>query len=77
VHYTAQFVDVASIMGAVHPTKDLISTQTLSIKGGGQSKETYRFGVVHQGVLSAAEMQNRELAEGRSVSSYCAGTYIP
>jgi hypothetical protein len=65
VHYTAQFIDVASIMGTAHPSQDLITTQTVSIKGGGSSRESYRLGVVHKGVLSAPEMLQKELAEGR------------
>ena len=65
VHYTAQFVDVASMMGAVHPTKDLLTTQTVTIKGGGSSQESYRLGVVHKGVFSAQDMLKKELAEGR------------
>jgi hypothetical protein len=65
VHFTAQFIDVASMMGTVHPTKDLLTTQAITVKGGGSSKETYNFGVVHKGALSAQEMLKRELAEGR------------
>ena len=65
VHYTALFIDVASMMGAVHPSKDLLTTQTVSIKGGGNSRESYRVGVVHKGALSAPEMLKKELAEGR------------
>jgi hypothetical protein len=65
VHFTAQFIEVASIMGTVHPTKDLLTTQAITVKGGGSSKETYNFGVVHKGALSAEEMLNRELEEGR------------
>jgi hypothetical protein len=63
VHFTAQFVDVASMMGTVHPTEDLLTTQ--AVKVGGSSKETYNFGVVHKGALSAQEMLKRELEEGR------------
>jgi hypothetical protein len=65
VHYTALFIDVASMMGAVHPSQDLLTTQTVSIKGGGNSRESYRVGVVHKGALSAPEMLKKELAEGR------------
>ena len=71
VHYTAQFVDVASIMGAVHPTKDLVTTQTVSVKGGGSSKESYRLGVVHKGAFSAQDMMKKELAEGRCGQFSC------
>jgi hypothetical protein len=65
VHYTAQFIDVASMMGAVHPTKDLLTAQTISVKGGGSSQESYRLGVVHKGAFTANEMMKKELAEGR------------
>ena len=71
VHYTAQFIDVASVMGTVHPTKDLLTTQTVSVKGGGSSKESYRLGVVHKGAFSAQSMLNKELAEGRCVEYLC------
>ena len=65
VHYTAKFIHVASMMGAVHPRQDLLTTQTISIKGGGKTKENYQLGVVHKGSLSATEMLRRELSEGR------------
>ena len=68
VHFTAQFIDVASMMGTVHPTKDLLTTQAITVKGGGSSKETYNFGVVHKGALSAQEMLKR--AGGRQVWFY-------
>ncbi len=65
VHFTAQFIEVASMMGTVHPAEDLLTTQAITVKGGGSSKETYNFGLVHKGAFSPQEMLKRELAEGR------------
>jgi hypothetical protein len=48
VHFTAQFINVASMMGTVHPTKDLFTAQAITVKGGGSSKVTYNFGVVNK-----------------------------
>ena len=77
VHYTALFVDVASMMGAVHPTRDLLTAQAMSVKGGGSSRESYSLGMVHKGALSAADMLQRELQEGRCTQQPLTSGYGP